>query len=166
MENLCQFDKIQFNSPQLQNVYSQAKDHLINVNQKMDAVSNDIKMLESFLKGLAISESFMHEVVEETVEELLQRHQLIWDSERKRLIYTLYSAQAKFKISSPDYSPMHFFSGFEEYRVEMNCPLIETPFKVRQKIYKFLPDFLKNLTAVYEPGWAAEFDAKNEPVPF
>lgn len=166
-----------FMSKELQEAFNKAKPVLEQITQTKDQISNEIKYLEDFLKGLAINDSFGYRIQSPfdtssftdcdigefslagwavTNEELL-----IWDKEKKRLMYQLIQYNADVQFDTPN--PVILDESSRKQLILK--PLIETSFEIRKKVYEqnHLCNFLLELTSKYQVNLKKEIDLSDIP---
>lgn len=149
---------MKFSSVELQTAFDNSKSILENITLIKDTISEEIKFLEKFLKTQAIDDDFTYTITSPfnpislnivydgehnnvcTNEELL-----IWDSEKKRIIY-----QHNQYLPIDCINDGRVFFSYETLSSLINRPLIETPFEIRKKVYeRHLSPYLLEITNKY-----------------
>lgn len=146
---------MKFSSVELQNAFEKAKPVLESIVKTKNIVSEEIKLLETFLQSQSITDFFSIQITNPYYpinltlglnDELVSNEErLIWDAEKKRIIYQ----HNQYKSESVEDGTVLFDS---ETKKNLLCkPLIETSFDIRKKVYeKYLSVFLLEITAKYE----------------
>ena len=108
---------IEFKDEKLQKTYDECKGALNDAANQKNAMSEDIKTFEKYLKNMKISSNFVFQICSEV--------SLSWDMNSKRLM-----AQCT-----------------DETGESLDRPLIEMKFKIREQLFPFLTTFLRKALA-------------------
>jgi len=118
-----------FNSDLLQSYFETAKPILDNISKIKDAISEDIKLFEGYLKSINFPENFRYQIDcrnafdEEECEYLGIEESLLWNCEKKRLFFV--------KTTYPIIGDGSMWDVYSPH-IAIEKPLIETPFEVRK----------------------------------
>lgn len=166
-----------FMSKDLQDAFNKAKPVLEKITETKDQISKEISFLEKSLKSFAINDNFTYFIQDPydttsfsdadigqyclsgtaiTNEELL-----VWDKNKKRLIYQLNQYEAEVDLEAP--SPVTL--NISSKKTIFYTPLIETAFEIRKKVYEeqYLAKFLYGLIARYQVNLKSEPESSDIP---
>lgn len=166
-----------FMSKELQEAVNKAKPVLEQIIQTKDQISKEIKYLEEFLKDFAINDSFVYRIQSPfdtssftdcdigefclTGWAVTNDEQLLWDKDKKRLMYLLVQYHAEVQLDT--HTPVILDEASRKQIILK--PLIETSFELRKRIYEenHLSDFLCELTAKYQVNLKKEISSSDIP---
>ncbi|MFM9185156.1 hypothetical protein [Legionella pneumophila] len=166
-----------FMSKDLQDAFNKAIPVLEKITEIKNQISKEISFLENSLKSFAINDNFSYFIQDPynttsfsnadigeyclsgtaiTNEELL-----LWDKNKKRLIYQLNQYEAEVDLENP--SPVTLI--ISSQKTILSKPLIETAFEIRKKVYEkqYLTKFLHDLTARYQVNLKSEPESSDIP---
>lgn len=152
-----------FYSKSLQNTHSKIEKSISNHLQKLDRVSNDIKQLEEILAQAALSVDYEYlfdrsfkdgpcantASGENIVIHYRTDHLLIWNTERKRLMYEIHVTP--FLVQDVDMS-----DPLDKKQITTSKPLIECRAHIRLKIEPELDFFFQGLDTLLGQGFLEE----------
>lgn len=155
-----------FSSRELQKAVTEERTALEGSDEARNRVSNDIKALEAYLQSLGLKVPFRHglgkafvdpggkdgQQLAASLEEYggsactIEEEVLAWapnDRGRFRLLYELVRWEGHIDVDIPG-GPLFC----DESTVQRDAkPLIETKFEVRNRMYTYLPDFVRALSS-------------------
>lgn len=153
-----------FMSPDLQKAFDNAKPVLEQIPQTKNQISNEIKHIEKSFKEFSIGENFEYRIQSpfETTSftscdiseycltgwAVTNEELLIWDKDKKRLMYQLNQFDADVALDTPN--PVTVDEATRNQLIYK--PLIETSFEIRKKVYEqnHLCNFINQLTSKYQ----------------
>jgi len=151
-----------FDFQELQQAVDAARPIVENVDEARDRVSNDIKNLEAYLKGLGLEVAFRYSLGKALVEPeddngaqqysieeyggasgQIEEESLAWDLDKTGKFRLLYELDRWDGCVNYDAYPAGPYFWDEKTLVREVKPLIETGFETRKRMYKHLPEFVR-----------------------
>lgn len=137
--------QVAFSSELLKEIDSGSKAIIDAHIEKLDQASNDIKFLEQRLKSSSIPFSFFYALFNEKENMDYKEHYIVWDNNKKKLLYEVYSAKDEIEEYYTDSQELCEREIENTPELEVSKLLCETKVCLRLKIFNYLPDFYKKI---------------------